>query len=285
LIDFQKAVSELRGCQLFVFDFDGTLYGETEHFAYYGEVMASFLPETKRAEFRAQVAQALAHNHAISYGTSYHVGTGELYDQNRVEELEAIVLAEGSSQVVHVDDPWGVYGAIGIHHGLAPQSIHEAFLRTREHMLTEGFPMQSLPGLVEALEELKAAGRTLILMTNSPQEDGLALLNKLGYSHVFSEMVFSAAKPEGVVERFERWSEQYQVPLPDMVSIGDHYRNEIHPLLTLGIKTIYIDSYIRMPREGVTLSLGEPEQLGRLFAEVAKLPGSFDKQAEQVAES
>ena len=270
MTDFLKTAAELRNCQLFVFDFDGTLYGETEHFTYYGEVMASFLPESKRAEFRAQAAQALAHNHPISYSTSYHVQSGELYDQNRVAELEALVLAQGSSQVVHVDDPWGVYGAIGIRHGLSGQSIQEAFLRTREHMLTDNFPMQSLPGLVAALEELKAAGRTLILMSNSPQEDGLALLNKLGYSHLFSEMVFSAAKPEGVAERFERWSEQYQVAMPDMVSIGDHYRNEIHPLLKLGVKTVYIDAYIQRPREGVTVSLGEPGQLGPLFAQIAQ---------------
>lgn len=48
----------LAPCELFVFDFDGTVYSETDHFLTYGEEVAHFVEGAKRPAFLAELFDA-----------------------------------------------------------------------------------------------------------------------------------------------------------------------------------------------------------------------------------
>ncbi|MCF8564217.1 HAD family hydrolase [Alicyclobacillus tolerans] len=261
----------LVDCKVFVFDLDGTVYEETEHFPYYGRQLAKRLPGPVADEYLREVGEALAGRRTLTYGVRYDVLQDLVYKGDEVLGWTGDVrTGEASHQVANIDDPWGIYAVTAIHFGLSPAQVQEAFLATRDYMQGPSFPMRGLPGLRQALDGLKRDGVRFVLMTNSPEPDSRAIVEKLGLTGAFDIEVFEALKPRRVKEHFERYRDAFEVEYSEMVSIGDHYANEIGPAAELGMKTIHIDRYHRLRRSGVTIHLKEPAQLAGCLAEVLR---------------
>jgi len=239
--------------KLFIFDLDGTVYAETEHFEAYARELASFVPEARREAFLEDAHRALLHDGPSFYGHAFSRDTGERVDVAEEDRPDRAYL--------HVDDPWGLLQVVAIRHGIGPRERDEAFLRTRDYMAGP-FPMQPLGGLREAIEAIRARGGHVVLATNSPEPDSRAILRKLNLEDVIEDFVFRAVKPYRTEEHFRRWLAKYGVAPERAVSIGDHYRNEMRPAIRLGMLTIYIDRYIGRDRPDVTLRLAHPGELG-----------------------
>ncbi len=260
----QEAVRQrLRDCRLYVFDLDGTVYEETNHFHVYGEELANRLPGERQQRFRATAGAALRQEGELAFGGSFDAGNGRYFAQG-------MDLPEGvdAGRLIHVDDPWGVYAALALYHGITPEGLAEAFLTTREHMASDQFSMKPMKGLREALLRMKSLSVHLVLATNSPEPDSRALLRKLQLDDLFEDHSFLSQKPHRIRELFRGWSKSFDVPLNLMASVGDHYRNEMSPATELGIATIYIDRYIRKPHPELTLQLTHPGQLASTLLEV-----------------
>lgn len=264
-----KKISDLLNCELFIFDLDGTVYEETAHFEYYGQRLAERMPNCAPDIYLAEVERALEGTHPLSYGSSYDavnrviVRDGKVYDWAGAET--SLVPAQ---KLVHVDDPWTIYGVAAAHHGLPADELDQAFLATRQHMESELFPMHGMTGLRAAIDHLQEAGRKFVLATNSPEPDSRVILEKLGLTGAFEDHVFNARKQERATEHFTRWQHHYDIPFERMVSIGDHYRNEIKPASDLGMKTLYIDRYMHQPRAGVTVQVDGPSEVAMVLEEV-----------------
>lgn len=267
--------SQLRGCQLFIFDLDGTVYEEIGHFEYYGEELAKRLAESVRQAFFSDVALAQSGQHAMKYGCSYDVEKDIFHGSNGTKTWTGEVSeAVASGNFAHVDDPWGLYGVIAAHYGLSQDGLQEAFYATRAHMQSEAFSMTGLPGLRAAIDALRNSGVHVVLATNSPEPDSRAILEKLGLTGAFDDCIFNAQKPVKILEHFEKWHQMFQVPYESMVSIGDHYRNEIEPAAKIGMKTIYIDRYVKQPREHVTVQVNGPRDIAAVLMTVVETSNS-----------
>lgn len=268
-------IRALAQCRLFVFDLDGTLYAETSHFAYYGEQIAQRLPPDAVDAFRVDIERALALAHPLRYGRVYDVQRRLVRDEGESFDWSGVrVAAEPPSPedvLIHVHDPWWVYGALAAHHGLDPSLTHEAFMATRAYMQGDDFPMTPMPGLRRALERLRAVGCQFVLATNSPEPDSRAILDKLELAGLFADCLFLARKPKQIEDQFANWIARFGVSAAQTVSIGDNYRNEIAPAVRQGMKTVYIDRYLGQDQPDVTVQLQCPDQLGSLFGEVAEL--------------
>jgi FMN phosphatase YigB (HAD superfamily) len=270
--EHMEKVAELSRCELFIFDLDGTVYEETSHFIYYGQQLAQRLASDTANQYLMNVEQVLSGAHTLTYGSSYDPVTrlivkgGKAYSWDGQEpEISP------SNQLIHVDDPWSVYGVTASQFGIAHDDIQGSFGATREHMESAEFTMRGLPGLRSAIDHLRSAGRKFVIATNSPEPDSRVLLEKLGLTGAFEDHVFNAKKQDRATEHFTRWQQKFQVPFERMVSIGDHYRNEIKPATDLGMKTLYIDRYICQPQTGLTVRVSRPSEVATVLEAVYNL--------------
>jgi FMN phosphatase YigB (HAD superfamily) len=109
-------------------------------------------------------------------------------------------------------------------------------------MLSDECEVDVVAPLVDLLKELRGAVR-IVLATNSPAEGLAPLLDRIGVSAVFDEVVAGAAKPEGLRQWMAAALEGR--PASGLFSLGDHYRNEIEPAVAIGAATGYIDRFGR----------------------------------------
>ncbi|MFB5191943.1 HAD family hydrolase [Alicyclobacillus fastidiosus] len=247
----------LAPCELFVFDFDGTVYSETDHFLTYGEEVAHFVEDAKRPAFLAELFDAF-HRH-LYRSSAYGISDAGDTDYTRRD-------ASG------IDDLWSVIGALATQFGVHREDLQKAFAATREWMASSAYHMKPIPLLRESILSLRAAGSRVVMATNSPRLHTEDMLLKLTLHDVFDEIVFDAHKPQGATDQFEGWLAKFQVDAARAVSIGDHFRNEIEPALALGMQTVYIDRHSRRePSPGVTVHLASPDELAQLFHTIASL--------------
>ncbi|MDR5659735.1 HAD family hydrolase [Serpentinicella sp. ANB-PHB4] len=246
--------------KVIVFDLDGTLYEDTHHFDYYVKKIKEQLPEKEQNAFAEEYAQFMNDNHTLKIGRIYDVQEDLIIDQvkdkiKNVFTWEGNVLADSEVKKLYpeavpidmerffsIGDMWWVPNALARHYGLERSHTQDAFLKTREHMMTEAFKMNPVPGFSNCLESLKDKVN-LVLMTNSPEPDSRVILEKLGLSNVFKKLVFNAKKPTATNDHFLDFKETFNVSYNEILSVGDNYLNEILPANLLGCSTIYIDPH------------------------------------------
>lgn len=194
-----------------VFDFDGTIYRGNAPYLYYGERIAEGMAPHEREAYLASLRAWLA---------------GEL-DVDAADGWEAaVVLAKGP-------------GGDG-------QGFARAFGETRAFMHSDACPLEVPRGLPELLAELTGRVR-LVLVTNTPMPGVLPLLARLGLAEAFDELSTRSGKPAGFERRLRALAEVLDVEPARVVSIGDHFRNDIAPAVEAGCATVYIDPFGRGP--------------------------------------
>lgn len=243
-----------------VFDLDGTVYEDTHHFKYYAERIMNRLPKEINDTFMSQYENAVKGNHTLRVGRIYDVekdfilvhdiGTikeiytwdGNSVDNGQINDLYPSAVEIDMFRFISIGDLWWIPGCIGIHYGLNKPIIHSCFLETREYMMGPDFVMSPVKGFMELLQSLNPKLK-LVLLTNSPQPDSDTILQKLGIRDLFHKKIFSAKKPSMSTERFKEISTELNIPLNQILSVGDNLINDILPARKLGCKTIYIDTH------------------------------------------
>jgi len=202
-----------------VFDLDGTLYEDTHHFEYYAQMISKQLDSSRKVEFMEEYYRAASGNHTLKIGRIYdsvedlvlvhsqkniteaYTWDGEPIDSSRVKELYPESIEIDMERYMSVGDPWWIPGSLGIHFGLTKDHTYEAFLQTREYMMSPEFVMSHVKDFTETLISLKDKVK-LILLTNSPQPDSEVILKKLGMEDVFHKKIFNGKKPSLTLDRF-----------------------------------------------------------------------------------
>lgn len=246
--------------KVLVFDLDGTLYEDTHHFDYQAERLKGKLPVDKQQLFETDYAATKLGDHPLKMGRIFDVvkdlilvqldnHVQEAYDwqgnpisADRVRELYPEPIEINFDTMLSVGDPWWISISIAAHYGLDSKSCYDAFLETRDYMMTPEFKMEPIQGFKEALEEIHNRVR-LVLLTNSPEPDSEAILTKLGLDSVFDLKIFNGQKPKRTLERFEFVRNHFAVEYDEIASIGDNWINEIRPVKPLGCKTVFIDPH------------------------------------------
>ena len=241
-----------------VFDLDGTLYRDTKHFDYYANKIKEKLKRDVQTKYLEEYRQAVFGEHVVKIGSIYDseldlvlylndTTVVKAFDWNN-NEIGSNYIKEHYSAPITIDmdrfmsvgDLWWVPSSIGKHYGLTGEDTYDAFLRTRDYMMTDGYDIEPIEGLADMVRSIKEKV-DIVLMTNSPEPDSMVIIEKLGLAGVFPTRIFNAKKPVKTLERFDSICSQFNVKPTNILSIGDNLLNEITPIRKLGGKTIFID--------------------------------------------
>jgi FMN phosphatase YigB (HAD superfamily) len=134
-------------------------------------------------------------------------------------------------------------------------------------MATEDWQPSVEHDLLETLDMLQQRRVSLVAMTNSPAATTADVLERLGLAEVFPVVIASAQKPAGLARFIAEHG-----PACRYLAVGDHYVNDIEPVLEAGGRALYID------RHRTGLGAGHPKlERVRSIREVpARLWADFD---------
>jgi FMN phosphatase YigB (HAD superfamily) len=201
-----------RTAAVLVLDFDGTLYRGIAACLHYARGIAGTLDAGRRAAYLEAVERYLAGEGGIDAADGWEA---------------AVMLAGGRSG--------------------ASRAFEEAFARTREYMLTDDCELEVPDGLTALLERVAPVARR-VLCSNTPAYGVVPMLERLGLLSSLDEIVCDSAKPHRFATRLRAIAEANGVEPHAVLSIGDHFRNDIEPALEAGCSTAYVDPFGAGPR-------------------------------------
>jgi FMN phosphatase YigB (HAD superfamily) len=210
---------------LLVVDFDGTVYrGDDPARAYARRIAATLAPA--------------AAEHYLALFERY-LAEGVAAAASAPDPAAAAALRESV-------DHWGAAQLLAERvFDASPDAVDSAFAGARQDMLDPSCEIEVVSPLLRTIEELRGAVR-VVLATNSPRAGLDALLDRLGLTGAFDEVVPDATKPDGMRSLLRRELSALTGPEPwRAFSLGDHYRNEIAPAVEIGTGTGYIDRFGR----------------------------------------
>ncbi|HET8605880.1 MAG TPA: haloacid dehalogenase-like hydrolase [Gaiellaceae bacterium] len=190
-----------------VWDLDGTLYRGTAACRHYAEGIAATLEPERREAYLEAVDRFLG-------------GAGGV---DAADGWEAAVMLAG--------------GARGHSRAYA-----DAFARTRAFMLDDACALEVPDGLRSFLERTAGSVRR-VLVSNTPSFGVMPLLRRLELLDLLDEIVCDAAKPNRFSVRLRAFADVNGLPRESVLSIGDHFVNDIEPALAAGCATAYLDPF------------------------------------------
>jgi FMN phosphatase YigB (HAD superfamily) len=209
---------------LLIVDFDGTVCRGDAPVRYYAERIAESLPPADAGGFLAAIERYLAAGPASAAGAA--------------DTVEAAALRESV-------DSWGAVLSLAARRYAVPGTvIQQAFARCRDWMIDPACPVELVGPLMDTLAGLRR-DVTVVLVTNSPRDSMLPLLDRLGIGAAFDDFVAGADKPDGLRRFLARVSPDLRARPWRMCSVGDHYRNDIEPAVEIGAAAAYIDRFGR----------------------------------------
>lgn len=244
---------------ILIFDLDGTLYEDTEHFSYYAEQLKLELPPEAQQSFTQDYQRILEGKHPVSIGKVYDVvrqhvlqvdfqmvvqqgwtWNGTKLDRDKLNQLYPHPLSCDFDTMIAIGDGWWLPNVVARFYGAT--DTYTAYQMTKDFMATDAFQLTKISGLREGLLQLKQK-KKVILVTNSQPDDVQRLLTELDLQGIFSEIVTEARKPEMTIKHFEQLLNRYNAKAEKALSIGDNYLNEIIPAHKIGMKSIFIDFF------------------------------------------
>jgi FMN phosphatase YigB (HAD superfamily) len=247
--------------KVIVFDLDGTLYEDIHHFSFYAERLKVKLPTDKQEVFWTEYKLAEEGEHTPRIGRVYDAlkdlvliqqdglvkeafkWDGTPLSMEEVNQLYPEQITIDLETMLSIGDLWWIPACVAFHHGLSGEDGHQAFLETRNYMMTPEFKMNKIKDFSETLQDLKNHGIKLVLLTNSPEPDSEVILTKLDLQTVFDKKIFNGEKPTLTTKRFEEVAHEFNVKYNEILSVGDNWINEILPAQKLGCSTILIDAH------------------------------------------
>jgi FMN phosphatase YigB (HAD superfamily) len=208
-----------------VWDLDGTLYRGTAACRHYAQGIAATLEEDRGDSYLAAVERFLG-------------GAGGV---DAADGWEAAVMLAGGER--------GASRAFG-----------DAFASTRAFMLTDACELEVPEGVPELLERVEGTARR-VLVSNTPSYGVMPLLDRLGALGLFDEIVCDSAKPKRFDIRLRALADTLGIPCQRVLSIGDHFVNDIEPALAAGCATAYVDPFDVGPRGTADLEAARFEDL------------------------
>lgn len=208
-----------------VWDLDGTLYRSGAACLHYARGIAETLEDGRRDAYLAAVERYLA-------------GEGGIDAADGWEAAARLAGAQGGA--------WRTFG--------------DAFAATRAFMLTDACDLEVPDGLPELLERLEGRVRR-VLASNTPAYGVMPLLERLEVTGLFDEICCDSAKPFGFARRLRAYAEMLDLPAGAVLSVGDHFVNDIAPALEAGCATAYVDPFRVGPRGRATLEAPRFEEL------------------------
>lgn len=245
--------------KLFLFDLDGTLYEDQDHFDYYAECLEERLPPQNRSLFWKDLNSARKGEHPLRLGRVYDRDNdlvleidyrgnvkgawnwkGEPVKGSRLKALYPEPALCNMDDMLYMGDGWWLPVACAFHYGLKnPGPCYE---KTKDWLVENDHALNPIPGLARELNDLKR-NFPLVLATNSEKDDTKRLLDILNLNDIFSGIYTCCDKPARTENLIELIEKEFQINREAFISIGDNFLNEIAPLRLCGAQTVLIDPH------------------------------------------
>lgn len=247
--------------ELLIFDLDGTLYEDTEHFDYYAERLAAFIAEKDRPAFFSEYEAVQKGERDLQIGTAYDAEKDRILYLDPVtaqpvrvvnwsgREMEPSLWAEEYRNLsfdfdkkIAIGDGWWTPHATARHFGVSKEEAYAAYVETKTYMSSEAFQLSQTPSLRSGLQWLQSNGKQMVLVTNSDDEDAESILQQLNLHDLLPPYtrITSANKPAETKDHYEQLLEEYRVNPQETMVIGDNLMNDVMPGVLLGIEGIHI---------------------------------------------
>jgi putative hydrolase of the HAD superfamily len=249
----------IEQAKLLIFDLDGTLYEDTDHFDHYCKLMQMRVSDDKKQAFWDTYERMKNGDHPVAIGKVYDIKNdtsvtvdpmtlqvtkvtsfnGEEWSDEQIKREYEGDLVYDFERLIAIGDGWWLPYATAMHFGLKQSDTWECYNATKEYMVTDAFTLTKTAGLKEALEKLRQE-KKIVLMTNSEKEDVKRLLDELELDGLFHAVHAESQKPLKTKEKLQEILEEFEIEPHEAVSIGDNFINEIAPALLIGLKAVYI---------------------------------------------
>lgn len=191
---------------ILVLDFDGTVCLGDAPVLGYAEQVARRLPAQQATRVRTGIEQFLA---------------GALTIPDCEDGYQAVVALGGQD--------------------LSQAELSAAYLASRSELdaVATGPP----EGLAQLLDDLRAQGTAVVLVTNAPLTGVDVWLEHHQIAGRLDAVVPDAGKPQQMAAVLTGILRQYQAGPAHLASVGDVWRNDIEPAMILGATGLFIDRF------------------------------------------
>lgn len=254
-----------------IFDLDGTLYEDVDHFHYYANLLKKKVGKGGQLHFEEDYQAVLNGEHLLTIGKVYDIEKdtiitvdpftnkikkvtswyGDLWREEEIKEQYPAPLQYDFARMIAIGDGWWLPFAVAMHYGVGVMEARECYIQTKNYMSTDAFVMSKTNGLKQALKQWREE-KLLVLMTNSEKDDVESILDRIDLKGMFHDAISSAMKPQKTEEHFRGILRKYELDPSEVVSVGDNFLNEIAPALNMGMKAIFVQpGYVEIDYEGL----------------------------------
>lgn len=249
-----------------VFDLDGTLYETTPAwFGVYAEEVAG-RARIDAAALEREVRAVLAGERPLRLGDFYDPDA-DLVVRTRAWQPDTAVTWYGTpaplpsavrrdeplpwtTGLVYVGDAFQAFAAAAAHAGAGPAARAEAFVAVRRQMIADERTFAPA-ATAAALERAFGHAELRALATNTPEDLGRGLVDRLDASSFFTEVRFGVGKPAGLVGLLDEIAQRVAAPPERILCVGDSYWNDVLPALAAGCQAVWVDPHASGAHDGV----------------------------------
>lgn len=130
------------------------------------------------------------------------------------------------------------YEIVARYFSSVPSRILQAAYEEMRETLLEHPEYVEVPQKLKEFLEMAKEKSIMVVASNSPEPYVTPFMEKLGLVDYFSRIISWAAKPEGIIKIIKELPED-----TSLLSVGDHYTNDIAPALEMGKDAAYISPY------------------------------------------
>ena len=194
-----------------VLDFDGTLCLGDDPIHLFADELSKLVDADSAAQVRRRLDAFLA-------------------GQERIEDAE-----DGYHALYYLGRPLQV----------PDDAAAAAYYASRERMAAGEGNVHAPDGIVELLDDVRAAGVRVVLVTNAPETGATPWLATVGIAQRLDAVIANAGKPHRMAEHLSGLLEEAGAAArPEyLASVGDVWANDVEPAMVLGARGFYIDRY------------------------------------------
>ncbi len=234
--------------QTILFDLDGTSYQDHTFYREYFEVLGKemTLPIHKQ-ECITFVEEVIAGKH-IHMNTFYDIRDVHVSSMQELIDLLPSLQYTGdirslsfeeSKKYIYMGDLWSVIILLANVFRFSREACDRTFKKTRERMVKHVQENHELKQVLLALKKKY----TLILCSNTYEASAVPFVKALGLYDCFHYRHYATNKPYGLTEALESYLPNWKKQASSLLSIGDHWFNDLKIVESLGGQTMLIQPY------------------------------------------
>lgn len=151
----------------------------------------------------------------------------------------------GEERVEDAEDGYHALFYLGAPLALPRDRVAAAYQRSRERMEAGEGTVSAPEGIVELLDDVRAADARVVLVTNAPAVGAVSWLETVGVAERLDGVIPDAGKPRKMEEHLSGLltaADAGEAP-QYLASVGDVWANDVEPAMRLGAHGFYIDRY------------------------------------------